>query len=59
MENAKKKQKNGHLTRAVSTGVFTNSVLCVSLSFACFAENTIQIVVSAKTKTTKMTNCKC
>ena len=38
-------------TRAVSTIVFTNSVFfCVSFNFAFFAENTIQIGVSAKQK---------
>ena len=44
-------QKNGHLTKTVSTGVFTNSVfflLCVSFNFAWFAENTTKIGVSTK-----------
>ena len=44
MKNAEK--KTGILTRAVSTGVLTNSVFLfffgVSLNFACFAENTIK-----------------
>ena len=43
-------KKTDILTRAVSTVVFTNSVFflfCVSLIFACFAENTIKIGVSA------------
>ena len=47
MKNAEKKDT---LTRAVSTIVFTNSVLflfCVSLNFVLFAENTIKIGVSA------------
>ena len=46
-------KKTDILTRAVSTVVFTNSVFflfCVSLYFAFFAENTIQIGVSAKKK---------
>ena len=50
MKNA---QKKDILTRAVSTGVLTNSVLfsfCVSLNFAFFAENTIKLGVSAKKK---------
>ena len=41
------------LTRAISTGVFTNSVfflLCVSFNFAFLADNTIKIGVSAKNK---------
>ena len=53
MKNAEKKDTG---TRAVSTGVLTNSVFfpfCVSLIFACFAENTIKIGVSAKRKRTK------
>ena len=53
MKNAEKKDI---LTRAVSTGVLTNSVfflLCVSLNLACFAENTIKIGVSAKNKRKK------
>ena len=48
-----KRRKNDILTRAVSTGVFTKSAFsfCVSLKLACFAENTIKIMVSAeKTK---------
>ena len=67
MKNAEKKKKNKKkkkkktdiLTRTVSTGVFTNSVFflsCVSFNFACFAENTIKIGVSApppKKKTSK------
>ena len=46
----KTQKKTDTLTRTVSTGVFTNSVFlfCVSLMFACFAENTITRVVSAK-----------
>ena len=43
-------KKTDILTRAVSTIVFTNSVCFlfgVSLNFACFAENTIKIGVSA------------
>ena len=60
--NYKKKQtwkmqkKRTLCTRAVSTGVLTNSVFflfCVSLNFALFAENTIKIGVSAKTKETQ------
>ena len=37
--------KTDMFTRTVSTGVLTNSVYflcCVSLNFACFAENTIK-----------------
>ena len=44
MNNAEKKTDT--LRRAISTIVFTNSVFflfCVSLFFACFAENTIKI----------------
>ena len=44
-------EKKDILTRAVSTSVLTNSVCFlfgVSLNFACFAENTIKIVVSVK-----------
>ena len=44
-------QKKDILTRAISTSVLTNSVFflfCVSLNFAFFAENTINIGVSAK-----------
>ena len=51
MKNA---QTKDILTRAVSTGVLTNSVFflfCVSLNFAFFAENTIKIEVSAKKRT--------
>ena len=54
-------QKTDILIRAVSTGVFTNSVFfvfCVSLNFAYFAENTIKIGVSPpppqKKKTLKL-----
>ena len=51
MKNAEKKADI--LTRAVSTGVLTNSVFfsfwCV-FKFACFAESTIKIVVSGKNK---------
>ena len=53
MKNA---QKKDILTRAVSTGVLTNSVFfsfCVSLKFAFFAKNTIKIGVSAKKKKEK------
>ena len=53
MKNAEKKDT---LTRAVSTIVFTNSVFFffgVSLNFACFAENTIKIGVSAKKQNKK------
>ena len=53
------KNKTDILTRAVSTGVFTNSVFCVSLNFACFGENTIRIVVSAKQTKTQHKNDKC
>ena len=53
MKNA---QKKDILTRAVSTGVLTNSVffsfLCF-FKFCIFAENTIKIGVSAKTKNKK------
>ena len=55
MKNA---QKKDILTRAVSTGVLTNSVFflfCVSLNFAFFAENTIKIGVSANKKKKKNT----
>ena len=55
MKNA---QKKDILTRAVSTGVLTNSVFflfCVTLNFALFAENTIKIGVSAQKKNTKKT----
>ena len=55
MKNA---QKKDILTRAVSTGVLTNSVFflfCDSLNFAFFAENTIKIGVSAKKKKKKNT----
>ena len=44
-------KKKDILTRAVSTGVLTNSVFflfCVSFNFAFFAEHTIKIGVSAK-----------
>ena len=41
-------QKKDVLTRAVSTGVLTISVFFLSLIFACFAESTIKIGVSAK-----------
>ena len=54
MKNAEK--KTDLLTRAISTVVFTNSVffsfLCF-FKFCIFAENTIQIGVSAKTKQKK------
>ena len=53
MKNAEKKDI---LTRAVGTGVLTNSVFflfCVSLNVACFAENTIKIGVSAQNKEKK------
>ena len=53
MKNA---QKKDILTRAVCTGVLTNSVFflfCASLNFAFFAENTMQIGVSAKKKKEK------
>ena len=48
-------KKKDIFARAVSTGVLTNSVFffvpfCVSFNSACFAENTIKIGVSAKTK---------
>ena len=53
MKNA---QKKDILTRAVSTGVLTNSVffsfLCF-FNFSFFAENTIKIGVSAKKKKKK------
>ena len=53
MKNA---QKKDILTRAVSTGVLTNSVffsfLCF-FKFCIFAENTIKIGVSAKKKRKK------
>ena len=63
IKNAK---KTDILTRAVSTGVFTNSVFfcfCVSFNFAYFAENTTKIGVSApppkkKTKKNKKKNNK-
>ena len=49
-------KKTDILTRAVSTGVFTNSVffsfLCF-FKFCIFAENTIKIGVSAKKKKKK------
>ena len=45
--NEKCRKKTDILTRTVSTGVFTNSVFCVSFNVACFAENTIKIGVSA------------
>ena len=51
-------KKTDTWTRAVSTIVCTNSVFfffCVSLIFAFFAENTIKIGVSAKTKKQKKT----
>ena len=51
-------KKTDIFTRVVSTGVLTNSVFFlfgVSLKFACFAENTIKIWVSAKNPTKK--NC--
>ena len=55
MKNA---QKKDILTRAVSTGVLTNSVffsfLCF-FKFCIFAENTIKIGVSAKKKRKKHT----
>ena len=44
-------------TRAVSTGVFTTS-FCVSLNFACFAENTIKIWFQPKQKPQKHKNYK-
>ena len=56
MKNA---EKMDILTRAVSTVVFTNSVfflLCVSLSFACFAGSTIKIRASATKKNKKATH---
>ena len=58
MKNA---EKTDILTRAVSTVVFTNSVLFPSFvflsNFAFFAENTIKIGVSAPPqKTKKLTN---
>ena len=54
-------QKNTDtLTRAVRTVVFTNSVFfflfCVSLNFACFAESTIKIGVSATKKKIQILN---
>ena len=52
MKNAEKKD-NGTIT--ISTGVLTNSV-CVSLYFACFAENTIKIGVSPPPPQKKKTN---
>ena len=55
MKNA---QKKDILTRAVSTGVLTNSVFflfCVSLNFACFAENTIKFGGFSKKKKKKKT----
>ena len=59
MKNAEK--KTDILTRAISTVVFTNSVFflfCVSLNFACFAENTIKIGVPTKTKNNKKNKLK-
>ena len=53
----KMQKKTDILTRTVSTGVFTNSVFfvfCVSFNFACFAENTIKVGVSAQKKTKKL-----
>ena len=53
MKNA---EKTDMFTRAVRTGVLTNRVFflfCVSLNFACFAESTIKIGVSAKRSNTK------
>ena len=50
-QNETRRRKTDILTRAVSTGVFTNSVFflfCVSSHFACFAVNAIKIVVSTK-----------
>ena len=55
MKNA---EQTDILTRAVSTIVFIHSVFflfCVSLNFACFAENTIKIGFSTP-KTTKKNN---
>ena len=49
--NSQKCRKTDISARTVSTGVFTNSVFilfCVSFNFACFAESTIKIGVSAK-----------
>ena len=49
-----KKKKNDILTRAISTVMFTNSVFFLCFFKLCiFAENTIKIVVSAKTKKNK------
>ena len=45
LQKNEKCTKKDILTRAVSTGVLTNSVFflfCVSLNFACFAESTIK-----------------
>ena len=57
MKNA---DKMDILTRAVSTGVFTSSVLffLCCFKFACFAENTIKIVFSAKATTCVENWCK-
>ena len=52
-------KKKDTWTRAVSTIVFTNSVFflfCVSLNFVFFAENTINIGVSAKKTHKKQKN---
>ena len=59
MKNAEKKDI---LTRAVSTGVLANSVFfCFSFwcffDFACFAESTIKIKVSAKNTKKNKTVC--
>ena len=58
MKNAE--QKTDILARAVSTGVFTNSVcVCVSSNFAFFAEITIKIVSPTKTKRTQKITILC
>ena len=56
MKNAEKKDTG---TRAISTGVLTNSVFfhfCVSLKFALFAENTIKIGASSQKRKTQKKN---